>query len=66
MRFLTRECRATVHPLVIGLPGSVYTGFRTYEGAYWDYQTCKQEGKVKAVRGPGDAYIFGPISRACM
>ena len=63
---LTLESRVTVYPLLIGIPGSVYTRFGTYEGAYWDYKTRKQQGKVKAVRGPGDAYIFGPISRACM
>ena len=60
------ECRATVHPLVLGLPKSVYRGFRTYEGAYWDYHTAKQLGKVTVVRGPFDDFMFGPISRACM
>ena len=63
---LTPECRATVHPLVLGLPGSVFRGFRSYEGAYWDYYTSKQQGKVKVVRGPFDDFIFGPISKACM
>ena len=59
---LTPVCRATVHPLVIGVPESVFTRFRTYEGAYWDYYT----GKVRAVREAGDEDIYGPLSRACM
>jgi hypothetical protein len=63
---LTPGYRATVHPLVIGVPGSCYTGFRTYEGAYWDYCTSKEQGRVRAVRGPGDEYIYGPMSKACM
>lgn len=63
---LTPVCRATVHPLVIGVPESVFTRFRTYEGAYWDYYTAKEEGKVRAVREPGDEYLYGPLSRAIM
>ena len=63
---LISGCRATVFSLVKGIPGSRYTGFRTYEGAYWDYYTAKKEGKVRVVRGPGDEFIFGPLSRACM
>ena len=63
---LTSGCRKSVHPLVDGVPGSRYTGFRTYEGALWDYYTAKDEGKVKPVRDPGDEFLFGPLSRACM
>jgi hypothetical protein len=63
---LTRGYRATVQTLVIGVPGSVYTEFRTYEGAYWDYYTAKEEGKLRAVREPGDEYLYGPLSRAFM
>jgi hypothetical protein len=59
-------CRAIVYQLVIGIAGSRYTGFRTYEGAYWDYHTAKKDGKVRLVRDPGDEYIFGPLTRACM
>ena len=57
-------CRATVHSLVVGVPDSKYTIFRTYEGARWDYYTAKNKGRVKAVREPGDEKIFGPLSRA--
>ena len=63
---LTADCRATVHPLVVGLPGAVYRGFRTFEGAYYDYQTSKELGKVTVVRGSYDDFIFGPIAKACM
>jgi hypothetical protein len=63
---LTSGCRSSVHPLVTGVPGSCYTGFRTYEGAFFDYSTAKEEGKVRSVREPGDEYLFGPVSRACM
>jgi len=63
---LTGGSRSSVQLLVTGVPGSVYTGFRTYEGAHWDYYTAKEEGKVRAVREPGDELIFGPVSRACM
>jgi hypothetical protein len=63
---LTRGCRLTVEPLVMGVPGSLYTGFRTYEGALWDYYKAKEEGKVKPVREPGDDFIFGSLSLACM
>jgi hypothetical protein len=52
--------------LVTGVTGSVYTGFRTYEGAVWDYYTAKAEGKVRAVREPGDEFLFGPLERAFM
>jgi hypothetical protein len=65
-RVLTRGYRSTVHPLVIGVSGSVYTGFRSYEGALWDYQTAKAAGNVRPVREPGDELIYGPLSGACM
>jgi hypothetical protein len=63
---LTSGRRKAVYPLVNGVPGSCYTGFRSYEGAFWDYSTAKKDGKVRAVRDPGDEFLFGPISGACM
>jgi hypothetical protein len=66
LRLITRGCRSTVQPLVIGVSGSLYTAFRTYDGALLDYYTAKEAGNVRAVREPGDEYIYGPLSRACM
>ena len=63
---LTQECRSTVQPLVIGVSESLYTAFRTYEGAFWDYYTAKEAGNVRPVREPGDEYFYGPLSKACM
>ena len=63
---LTEGGRKSVKSLVTSVPGSHYTEFRSYEGAYWDYYTAKEEGKVRAVREPGDEYLFGPLSAACM
>ena len=50
-----------VHSLVVGVPDSKYTIFRTYKGARWDYYTAKKKGRV--VREPGDEKIFGPLSK---
>jgi hypothetical protein len=66
LRSSHKDIRATVRPLVFGVPGSIFTEFRTFEGAYWDYYTAKDEGRVRAVREPGDEYIYGSLSRACM
>ena len=63
---VSQRFRATVRPLVIVVPGSFYTEFRSLEGAYWDYNKAKREGKVRAVREPGDENLYGPLSRACM
>ena len=63
---VSRRFRATVRPLVIDVPGSFYTEFRSLEGAYWDYNKAKREGKVRTVREPGDEGLYGPLSRACM
>jgi len=63
---LTPGFRATIRPLVINVPGSFYTEFGSLEGAYWDYNKAKTEGKVRAVREPGDEDTYGPLSRACL
>lgn len=56
----------TVHPLVINVPGSFYTEFRSLEGAFWDYNKVKKERRVRAVREPGDKDLYSPLSRVCL
>ena len=60
------RCRSTVHPLVIGVSGSLYTGFSSYEAAASDYYAAKAAGQVVPVRDPGNEYIYCPLSSACM
>ena len=46
---VSRRFRVTVRPLVIDVPGSFYTEFRSLEGAYWDYNKAKREGKERGL-----------------
>lgn len=58
--------RNFVTALVIGVSGSSFKGFKSYQDALENYNKAKSRGCVRVERVPGDEATFGPLSQAIM